>query len=160
MQQRGVHHAVDCGGGSHSERHGGDRDEREAGRPAQHPRGVLQIEKQILDERQALLGVMVFADGFGCAELEHGLAARLGRSHAGAQILFGLEGEVFGELFLQAPVGAARGGEIRKANEKASQKFHDRSSAFTLKKRAMMAAVCSQSLVSVCSCFRPAAVMR
>ena len=96
----------------------------------------------------------------GRAELERGLPPRLGRRHAGAQILLCLEREMFGDLFLQALVGTPPGGEIRQAYEEASQEFHVRSSALTLKKRAMIAAVCSQSRVSACSCLRPAAVRR
>lgn len=39
-----------------------------------------------------------------------------------------------------------------------SQEFHARSSALTAMNRATMAAVCSQSPVSVCNCLRPALV--
>jgi len=60
----------------------------------------------------------------------------------------------------QAFVGTPPGCKIRHAYKEATQKLHARSSALTLKKRAMMAAVCSQSRVSVCSCFRPAPVRR
>ena len=111
-------------------------------------------------KRKTLLGVVVLADGLGRAKLERGLSPRLGGRHAGAQILLSLQGEMFGDLFAQALVGAPPGGEVREANEEASQESHGRSSALTLKKRAMMAAVCSQSRVSACSCLRPAAVRR
>ena len=42
-----------------------------------------------------------------------------------------LEGEMIGEFFLQALIGAAPGGEIREAYEDAAQKFHAISSALT-----------------------------
>jgi hypothetical protein len=63
--------------------------------------------KQILNEWKTLLSVMVFAYRFGRAELEHGLAARLGGRHPRAHVLVGLEREMFGKLFAQALVGAA-----------------------------------------------------
>jgi hypothetical protein len=58
----------------------------------------------------------------------------------------------------QALVGTPPEREIRQPDEETSQEFHAKSSTLTLKKRAMMAAVCSQSRISVCSCLRPAAV--
>ena len=102
----------------------------------------------------------LFPDRLSRAELERGLPPRLGGRHAGAQVLLCLERKMFGDLFLQALVGTPPGGEIRKAYEEASQEFHVRSSALTLKKRAMMAAVCSHSRVSAWSCLRPAPVRR
>jgi hypothetical protein len=66
-------------------------------------RAVLQVEKQILDEGNAVLGVVVFADRLNGAELERGLPPRLGGRHTGAHVLFCLEGE----MFAQALVGTA-----------------------------------------------------
>ncbi len=88
-----------------------------------------------------MLGVVVLADRFRCTELDSGLSPRFGGRHVGAQILFGLERKMFGDLFLQAFVRALSRREIQQANQEASQKSHARSSALTLKKRAMMAAV-------------------
>ena len=79
----------------------------ESRRSQKHANRVPQVEEQILDEGEALLGVMVFPDRFGRAELECGLPPRLGGRHTGAQILLGLEREMFGDLFLQALVGTA-----------------------------------------------------
>ena len=107
MQQRGVDHAVDRGGGSDAQRHGGDGNERESRRSQKHANRIAQVEEQILDEGKALLGVMVFADRFWRTELECGLPARFGRRHAGAQILLCLKREMFGDLFLQALVGSS-----------------------------------------------------
>src|ERR1700722_4311426 len=103
---------------------------------------------------------MILADCCGRAQLEYGLPPRFGGRHACAQILFDLESEMFDHLFSQALVRAASGCKIRQADEEASYEFHPRSSAFTLKKRTMIAAVCSQSRASACSCLRPAAVSR
>ena len=160
VQQRGVDHAIDRGGGSDAQRHGGDRNERESRRSQKHANRVPQVEEQILDEGKALLGVVVFPYRFGRAKLECGLPPRLGGRHTGAQILLRLEREMFGDLFLQALVGTPPCREIGKANQEASQEFHGKSSALTLKKRAMIAAVCSQSRVSAWSCLRPAPVRR
>jgi hypothetical protein len=48
---------------------------------------------------------------------------------------------MFGHFLTEALVGSPAGGEIQEANEEASQGFHERSSALTSKKRAMIAAV-------------------
>ena len=115
VQQRGVDHAIDRGGGSDAQRHGGDRNERESRRSQKHANRVPQVEEQILDEGQALLGVMVFPYRFGRAELECGLAPRLGGRHTGAHVLLRLERKMFGDLFLQALVGTPLCHEIRQA---------------------------------------------
>jgi hypothetical protein len=60
----------------------------------------------------------------GGAKLQCGLTPRLSGRHAGTQILLSLQGKMFGHLFLEALVGAPSGGEVRKANEEASQEFH------------------------------------
>ena len=138
VQQRGVDDAIDRGGGSDAQRHCGDRNERESRRSQQHANRVPQVEEQILDQGKSLLVVVVFPDRLGRAELECGLPPRLGGRHAGAQILLGLQREMFGDLFPQTLVGTAPGGEIRQAYEEASQEFHVRSSALTLKKRSMI----------------------
>ncbi len=55
---------------------------------------------------------------------------------------------------------AATGGEVPKAGSEPTQGSHARSPAFTSKKRAMMAAVCSQSRFSASSNLYPARVSR
>src|SRR5579863_5797822 len=97
---------------------------------------------------------------FGRSKLQRRLPPRLIVRHAGAKILFGLQRKMFGDLFAETLVSSPHGRGIRQAYEKASQESHVRSSALILKKRAMIAAVCSQSRVSVCNCLRPAAVRR
>src|ERR1700733_4859833 len=78
MQQRGVDHAIDRGGGSDAQRHYGDRNERESRRSQKHANRVPQIEEQILEEGEALRVVVAFADRFRRSELECGLPPRLG----------------------------------------------------------------------------------
>jgi hypothetical protein len=78
VQQRGVNHAIDRGSGSDAQRHCGDRNERESRRSQKHANRVPQVEEQILDEGNAVLGVVLFADRFGRSELERGLPPRLG----------------------------------------------------------------------------------
>ena len=160
MQQGCVDDAVDGGGGSDAEGHGGDGNQGKSGRPVQHAKRIADIEQKILSKRKTLLGVVLLANGLGRAKLQCGLPPRLGGRHAGAQVLLGLQGKMLGHLFLEALVGAPSGGEVREANEKAAQESHGRSSALTSKKRAMIAAVCFQSRVSACSCLRPVAVRR
>jgi hypothetical protein len=159
-QQRRIDHTEDGSGGADAERNGGDRNERETGGAHQHAHCVAQIEEQVFEQGQALLGVVTLADRLGCAKLDSGPAARFGGGHAGAQVLLGLEGDMFGDLFLETLVGAPPSYEIASAHEETPQAFHARSPALTSKKRAMMAAVCSHSRVSASSCLRPAAVRR
>ena len=129
MQQRGVDHAIDRRSSSDAQRDCGDRNERESRRSQKHAHRVSQVEEQILDEGKTLLVVMAVSYRLGCAKLECGLPPRLRVRHARAQILFGLERKMSGDLFLEALVGTAPGGEIRQAYEEASQKFHGKSSA-------------------------------
>jgi hypothetical protein len=56
--------------------------------------------KQILNEWKTLLTVVIFPYRLGSAKLERGLPPRLDGRHPSAQILLGLEREMFGELFL------------------------------------------------------------
>ena len=105
MQQRGVDHAIDCGGGSDAQRHGGDRNERKSRRSEKHPNRIAQVEEQILNEGQAVLGVVLFADRLGRAKLECGLTPGLRGGHARSQILLDLEREMLGDLILQALAG-------------------------------------------------------
>jgi hypothetical protein len=141
MQQGCVDDAVDGGGGSDAQCHCGDRNQREPGRSPKHANRIPEVEEQILDEGNALLGVVAFPYRLRRAELERGLPPSLGGRHAGTQILLSLQGKMLGHLFLQALVGAPSGGEVREAHEKTAQESHGRSSAFTSKKRAMIAAV-------------------
>jgi hypothetical protein len=88
------------------------------------------------------------------------MTARLGQWHSGAKVLFGLQGEMIFHLLLQASISAAPAREICQTLKKPPHESHDKSSAFTSKKRAMMDAVCSQPRVSARNCLRPAAVRR
>jgi hypothetical protein len=135
MQQCCVDNAVDGGGGSDAEGHGGDGDQRKSARPVQHPNRVADIEQKILSERKSLLGVVLLAYGLGGTKLQCGLPARLDGWHAGAEVLLSLQGHMFGHLLTEALVGAPPACEVGKTYEKAPQEFHASSSALTLKKR-------------------------
>ncbi len=50
MQQRCVDDAVDGGGGSDAEGHGGDGNQRKSGRPVQHSKRVAEIDEKILSK--------------------------------------------------------------------------------------------------------------
>ena len=104
--------------------------------------------------------MVLLADRPDHAELQYRLSTGFGRRHTGAQILRRLQREMFFHLFPQPLVVAPSRGEIRQPRQKPFQKPHDKSPAFASKKRAMMAAVCSQSRVSVCNCLWPAFVRR
>ena len=157
VQQRGIDHAVDRGCRSHAQRHCGDRNERKSRRPAGACAPRSAGREQILDEGQALLGVVVSRIAAAPPSLIAAWRrASLGR-HSGAHILFGLEREMLGDLFLQPLVGALAHCEIETRVRKRRRRLMPRSSALTLKKRAIIAAVCSHSRVSPCDCLRPAA---
>jgi hypothetical protein len=115
---------MDGGRGSDAERNGGDDNRGKSARPMQHAKRVAEIEEKILSERKTLLGVVLLANGLGRAKLQCGLPMRLGGRHAGTQILLSLQGKMLGHLFTDTLVGAPSGGEVREANEEASQEFH------------------------------------
>ena len=104
--------------------------------------------------------MVLLADCPDRAKLQYRLAAGFGQRHTGAQILRRLQREMLFHLFPQPLVVASPRGEIRQTSQKPPQKSHDKSPAFTSKKREMMAAVCSQSRVSAWSCLRPDPVRR
>ena len=88
-------------------------------RSHQHANCVPQVLCQVLEERKAVLGVVLLAHGLDRTKLQCGLPAGLGGRHAGTQIFLGLQGKVLGDLFTDTLVGAPSGGEVREANEKA-----------------------------------------
>jgi hypothetical protein len=104
--------------------------------------------------------VVLLAYGLRRTKLDDGLTPSLEGRHAGTDVLLRLRCDMFGHLVAQALVCATPRDGVREANEKAAQELHARSAALTSKKRAMIAAVCSQSRVSDCNCLRPAAVRR
>ena len=53
------------------------------------------------------------------------MATRFGSGHACADIVRCLLSEMFGELFLQAPVAAPSSYEVKKTNHETPQGFHD-----------------------------------
>ena len=101
----------------------------------QHAKSVAEIEEKIFGKWKTLLGVVLLAYDLGGAKLECSLPPRLGRRHAGAQILPQSAGQ--GARLLSSwktVVGALSGGEIRKTNaKKRRRRSHSRSSAFERK---------------------------
>ncbi len=160
MQERRVDHAEDRRRGADAQGHGQNRGSGEAGRPGKHAQGVARVLQQILHQRQPLFRVIVFAYRLHRAKLQHRLAARLSGRHACAEILLRLPRQMLLHLFPQPLVVPPAGGKVLQPRQKPPQESHDKSSAFTAKNRAMIAAVCSQSRVSACSCFRPVVVRR
>jgi hypothetical protein len=120
MQQGCVDDALDGGGGSDAECHGGDGNQRKSGRPVQHSKSVAEIEEKILNKRKTLLGVVVLAYGLGRAKLQCGLPPRLGGRHAGAQILLSLQGKMLGHLFPQPFIVLPPGGKVLQPRQKPS----------------------------------------
>ena len=121
----------------------------EARRPGKHAQRVARVLQKILHQRQPLFRVIVFPYGLHRAKLQHRLAARLGGRHACAEILLRLPRQMLLHLFPQPLVVLPPGGEVLETRQKPPQESHDKSSALTSKNRAMIAAVCSQSRVSV-----------
>src|SRR5689334_24445549 len=127
---------------------------------AQHAEGEAEVLKESFDEDHAALGAIVFLYGFDGAEFQEGLAARFVGREAAAKIFGGLESDVALDLILQALVIAAQGCEIRETAKQAPESPHGKSPALTLKKRSMIAAVCSQPRASAWSSLRPLRVRR
>ena len=73
---------------------------------AQDAQGIAHVLDDAFDEREALFGVVLFANGFHRTEFQHCLAARFGWCHARAEVLFGLAGNVLFH-FLQKPLVVA-----------------------------------------------------
>ncbi len=94
------------------------------------------------------------------SELHHGLPPCLLHIHPRAEILLRLPRQMLLHLFPQPFVVSPPGGKVLEPRQKPSQESHVKSSAFAAKNRAMIAAVCSQSRVSVSSSFRPDRVRR
>jgi hypothetical protein len=78
-------------------------------------------------------------------EFQHGLATRFGWGKSGATIFVGLQSDVFGDFFAKTFFLLAPGHGVEQTSEEAPERFHVKSSALALKKRAMMAAACPQS---------------
>src|SRR5205085_3968922 len=93
------------------------------------------------------------------AELDQGMAPRLGCRHAGAQVVLGVHLEVALQLLGQLPLALIPAKEPGHADGPAAQlsEVHHDSLARS-KKRARMSAVCSHSRVSRTTCLRPARV--
>ena len=160
MQERRVDHAEDRRRGADAQGHGQNRGSGEARRPGKHAQGVAHILQQDLNKWQTLLIVKRFPDCLHRAKFQHGLTARLRGRHACAEILLRLPRQMLRHLFTQPLIDWASHDEIRQTRQKPPQESHEKSSAFTSKNRAMIAAICSQSRVSVSSSFRPDRVRR
>ena len=121
-----------------------------------------RVLDELLEQGQTLLVAVALFDRLDRAELEDGLAARLIRRQARPDVVGGLHCEVRLELLLQPPIVPAStpGCGARQPAQESAHGLHRRSSAFTSKNRPITAMVCSQFLVSACSCLRPAAVSR
>ncbi len=155
MQERRVDHAEDGRGGADAQGHGQNRGSGKARRPGKHAQGVARVLEQILHQRQPLFRVIVFPYGLHRAKLQHRLTARFRWCNSGAKIFLRLPSQMLLHLFPQPLIISPPGGKVLEPCQKPSQGSHVKSSAFTSKNRAMIAAVCSQSRVSVSSSFRP-----
>ena len=127
---------------------------------AQLPQRVAHVLQEIVDERQPLLVVVVFPDRLYGAKLQHCLTASLGRRHAGAKILGREQSEMLLHLRPQPFIAVTPSGKVCRTGQGPPQESHGKSSAFTSKNRAMIAAVCSHSRVSDVSSLLPARVSR
>ena len=132
----------------------------------QAPERQPQVLNQRLHKGQPSLVAVSFFDCFDASKLQHSLAACLGRRQAGAKIRRGFQRKMLLDFGAQPFFVLAGCGQGREPAEETSQmpfigrSPHNRSSGFTEKKRAMMAAFCSQSRVSAASCLRPPRVSR
>src|ERR1017187_3906493 len=97
---------------------------------------------------------------FDSSQCEHRITVSFDRSHPTSDVLLCLHRDVRLHLLTQALIITDAEAEIPQTHEEPVQDSHVKSSAFTSKKRAMIAAVCSQSRFSVWSSFSPARVSR
>src|SRR5205085_4341238 len=108
----------------------------------------------------ARFGLVVLPNRRHTAELHAGLSAGFFRNHAGADVLFRLRRYMRFNLFAKPFARATADHEIEKSFERSIDGSHARFLVFASKKRAMIAAVCSQSRFSACKTLWPARVSR
>src|SRR6185312_10953802 len=138
----------DCHGQSQN---GGNAEPR---RFVQHATGVTHIVDQSLKELHCPLSVIILLDCLHRAKFQHRLAASLNRRHPFMQILFCCQSDVLFNLFPDSLFVFPHFSRVEDSDEEPPQGLHEKSSALASKNRPMMAAVCCQSWVSCCSCFR------
>ena len=160
MQQRRIDQAENRRGRADPQGHRQNRDSRKPRRLGQHAYREARVLQQVFKKRQPLLCVVILSHCPHPSELHHRLPPCLFRIHPRAQILLRLQGDMLLHLLPQPFVVSPPGGKVLEPRQKPSQKSHGKSSAFTSKNRPMIAAVCSQSCVSTCSCLRPSFVSR
>src|SRR5207248_509173 len=114
-------------------------------KPAQR---VTNIEQHALHGGKAHFRAIVLLDRLHRPELEASLPARVLGSHASADVLFRQDRHMRFDLFAEPFISATPGREVEEACEEAIQGSQGSFSAFTSKKRAMIAAVRSQSRFS------------
>jgi len=98
---------------------------------------------QRIDPRQDSLIAVCILQRFDGAELQPGLAVRLGRGQSGADLFLRQQREMLLELLFQSPLVLLPGEQSMEPRKKPSERPHRRSAAFTVKKRRIIAAVCS-----------------
>ena len=94
------------------------------------------------------------------SDLRCSLAPCFAGRETGPEVLESLKSEVFFDFRLQPLFVSAGGSQGTQPFEESSKPPHFRSSAYTAKKRPMIAAVCSQPWVSARNCLRPSRVSR
>src|SRR4051794_30497204 len=107
--------------------------------------GLAHILHQRFDKGQSALFTVGLFHGFHCSEFQDCLTPGFGWGETVSNVVRRQEAEVFFDLSSQAFFVLSRGGPGEQAAAPTAEGSHFRSSAFTAKKRLMMAAVCSQS---------------
>jgi hypothetical protein len=159
VQQHGVHDGEQRGVDADSERQSDDNYQGKAGRLAQLAQREAEVLHEIFEPRQRVTLAHGLLRLLHAAKADERLTASLFGSHPGAQIVLDVHLKMAlqlgGEVFVRAPCAK----QTTKADPQRSEGAHYASSAGE-RKRATMAAACSQLRASRSSCFRPARVSR
>ena len=157
FEQDAANDAEDRGVGADPERQGENRDEREGRVVAEGSDGILQIGADALDPGKPALGANGFRSLGEPPRCQQSLTARLGGVHSAPDVLGDLHFEVGFELFPEFAFLVIPGEDPEQSSEQRAKHSHE-VSLRGLRKAAIRSAVRYQSLVSLASCFRPAAV--
>jgi hypothetical protein len=137
LEQNGVDDRKDRRVCADPQGEGQDRDRGEARRLRHHTQRITQILQPGFEEDRTGLGLVLFANRLDRTEFQHCLAARLRRRQAGSQIFRCLQSQMFLHLFPQAFLVLPPRRRAAQTRKEATQRFHEKSSAFASKNRSI-----------------------
>jgi hypothetical protein len=154
LDQGGVYKREDGYAGAHAQAQHQDRGAGEAGVLAQVADRIARIPQQVFEERDAAAVAPSLLGGFDAAQLQNGIAARLVRGHAGAQVVGGVQLQMSFDFIRHLAIPAGGWQQAGEADQPCAQPLHI-ASPEGARKRARMVVACCQSRASFSSCLRP-----